>query len=53
MYALFTIPSNALAQIGSTSAPVFEDLFPVVALVGGILLAITIAVLIIRMLMHK
>jgi len=45
---MFPLPSHPISDIASTTAPVFEDLFPIVALIGGILLALLIAGSIIR-----
>lgn len=45
---LFTLPNDALNQIGDVSAPVFTDMFPLVAIVGGIFLALGIALKLIR-----
>lgn len=50
---LFTVPSDALTQIGNVSAPVFSDMFPLVAVVGGIFLAIGVALVLIRTLMGR
>lgn len=47
---LFTIPTDALTQIGSTTSTVFTDLFGLVTLIGGIFIGLGIVFSIIRIL---
>lgn len=50
---MFPLPAHPINEIASSTSPVFTDLFPIVAFVGGILLAVAIATAIVRMLMPR
>jgi len=45
--------TDALSAIASSSAPVFEDLYPIFALIAGIGLALTLGVLLIKSILHR
>jgi hypothetical protein len=52
---LFTLPdaTSTLAQVGAYSSPIFSDLFPLVALIVGVLLATLVVKLLIGSLHHR